>query len=220
MSASPIDSIRAATVSLGPLSVGAVGLYWWSMVRAAARLVSIALSLTLMNSRAPAQTNGAKARRFFSARLGVGVEAPAGWSLSLHTGYANVLCTLLHPGGSRISLAVDRTTAKDATSLAAASRPGFVSQGLEVVRTLPGPRDGVIVEAHSSHREQAVRQLYLVRTIEGSRDERQAIVVTLTTPLRDMAAASSAFDWTIAHIILEGAARPDEIPDSKPDGGH
>jgi len=189
------------------------------MVRTAARLLSIALSLTLMESPAPAQTSGAKTRRFFSARLGVGVEAPTGWSLSLHTGYANVLCTLLHPGGSRISLAVDRTTAKDATSLAAASRPGFVSQGLEVVRTLPGPRDGVIVEAHSSHREQAVRQLYLVRAIEGSRDERQAIVVTLTTPLRDMAAASSAFDWTIAHLILESAARSEETTDGKPDAG-
>ena len=220
MSASPIDSIRTATLSLGPLSVGAVGLYWWPMLRAAARLVSIALSLMLVDSRAPAQTNGAKARRFFSARLGVGVEAPAGWSLSLHTGYANVLCTLLHPGGSRISLAVDRTTAKDATALAVASRPGFASQGLEMVRTIPGPRDGVIVEAHSSHRDQAVRQLYLVRAVDGSRDERQAIVLTLTAPLRDMAAASSAFDWTIAHLILESAARPDETPDGKPDAGH
>ena len=77
-----------------------------------------------------ARAGSNKERRFFNARLGVGVEAPTGWSLSLHTGYGNLLCTLLHPGGSRISLAADRTTAKDAAALAADSRPGLLAQGM------------------------------------------------------------------------------------------
>jgi hypothetical protein len=184
------------------------------MVRSAALFGALALSLALLVSPAPAQTTGAKPRRFFSARLGVGVDAPPGWSLSLHTGYANVLCTLLHPGGSRISLAVDRTAAKDAAALAAASRPGFASQGLDVARTGPGPRDGVIVEARSSRRDQFVRQLYLVRAVDRSLDERQAIVLTLTTSLVDATAASSAFDWVIAHLAIEVTVRPDEKPDA------
>ena len=37
------------------------------------------------------RTGAGKERHFFSARHGVGVEAPLGWALSLHTGYPTVL---------------------------------------------------------------------------------------------------------------------------------
>jgi hypothetical protein len=186
------------------------------------RLLAFAVATTLIASRAPAETGGTKARRFFSARQGVGVEAPPGWSLSLHTGYANVLCLLLHPGGSRISLAADHTAAKDAATLAEQSRPGMAAQGLTVDRIGPGPRDGVVMDARSARRDQAIRQLYLVRPVDGTRGERQAIVVTLTTSLTDLSAASPAFDWVLAHLTLEAPVRPDEKPgraDDRPDGG-
>jgi hypothetical protein len=152
-------------------------------------------------------------RRFFSAREGVGVDAPPGWVLSQHNGYAAVLVTLVHPSGARISLAVDRATAKDGATLAEQSRPGLGAQGLTVERVAPGPRGGALLEARAAKRDQRLRQLYLVRDVGA--DQRQAVVLTLVTPTANYEAASGAFDWVVAHLALEAPVRPDE----KPDGG-
>jgi hypothetical protein len=158
-------------------------------------------------------------RRFYSARAGVGLEAPPGWSLSAHTGYLNILCLLVHPSGSRISLAVDTAvTAGDATALAEQSRPGLAAQGIEITGVAPGPRGGVVVEARVARRNQALRQLYLVRAVEGNPAWRQAIVVTLTTTPADLGAASAALDWVVARLDLEAPARLDDKHD-RPDGG-
>ena len=154
-----------------------------------------------------------KERRFSSAREGVTVDSPPGWSLSLHTGYANLLCTLVHPSGSRISLAVDRTTAKDSAALAAESRPGLVAQGLTIDRVSQGPRNGTQVDARATRRGQTVRQLYLVRDLDGARGSRQAIVLTLTAPSDQFSTASGSFDWVTAHLTLETPTRPEETPD-------
>jgi hypothetical protein len=178
-------------------------------------LVVLAVFAALAAAGFSARAGSNKERRFFNARLGVGVEAPTGWSLSLHTGYGNLLCTLLHPGGSRISLAADRTTAKDAAALAADSRPGLLAQGMTVDRVTPGPRGGVLVDARIARRSQALRQLYLVRDVNTARGERQAIVLTLSTSAGELAAASPSFDWAVAHLELEAPVRPDD----KPDGG-
>src|SRR5580765_8502387 len=94
----------------------------------AAAAVAIAVAATAFAQ--PARTGAGKDRRFFSARHGVGVEAPPGWTLSLHTGYPTVLVALVHPGGSRISIAVDQTTLKDAAALVDQSKPGLAAQGL------------------------------------------------------------------------------------------
>jgi hypothetical protein len=162
---------------------------------------------------ADSRSSGSKERRFSSAREGISVDTPPGWSLSLHTGYANLLCTLLHPGGSRISLAVDKTTVKDAAALAAESRPGLVSQGLTVDRVAPGPRNGTQVDARAPRRAQAVRQLYLVRELDTARNGRQAIVLTLTAPADQFTSAAGSFDWFIAHLTLETPVRPEETVD-------
>jgi len=170
---------------------------------------------------AAARTDGAtgnRDRRFFSARAGVGVEAPLGWDLSLHTGYTTVLCLLVHPGGSRISLAVDATTARDAAALAAESRPGLAAQGIEVTGSSPGPHAGVFLDARVPRRGQVLRQLYLVRAVDGGPGARQAIVLTLTTTPADLAAASAALDWTLARLDLEPPVHPDDKRDH-PDGG-
>jgi len=185
----------------------------------AAFAVAVFSALALSNA---ARTDGAtsnRERRFYSARAGVGMEAPPGWSLSAHTGYLNILCLLVHPSGSRISLAVDAAvTAQDAAALAEQSRAGLVAQGIQITGVAPGPRGGVIVDAYVARRNQALRQLYLVRAVEGNPVWRQAIVLTLTTTLSDLAAAGGALDWVIARLDLEAPLRPDD-KQNHPDGG-
>ena len=179
--------------------------------------VFAALALSLAARSDGATSN--RERRFYSARAGVGLEAPPGWSLSAHTGYHNILCLLVHPSGSRISLAVDAAvTAHDAAALAEQSRPGLAAQGIEITGVAPGPRNGVVVDARVARRKQAVRQLYLVRTVEGNPTWRQAIVLTLTTTPGDLAAAGGALDWVVARLDLEAPVRPDDKHDH-PDGG-
>src|SRR6476469_11087975 len=112
-------------------------------VPAVAAIVAIAVA---------AGSSSSRERRFFSARNGVGVEAPPGWTLSQHTGYPTVLVALVHPGGSRISVAVDRTTVKDATALVEQSKRGLLAQGLTIERVAPGPHDGVQIEARAARR--------------------------------------------------------------------
>jgi hypothetical protein len=159
------------------------------------------------------RTSSSKERRFFSARHGIGVEAPPGWTLSQHTGYPTVLVALVHPGGSRISLAVDQTAVKDATALVDQSKPGLVAQGLNIERVAPGPHNGVQLEARAPRRNQALRQLYIVRSFEGLPDK-QAVVVTLAAPVAELPAASGPFDWVLAHLTFEAPIRPDAKPDA------
>jgi len=185
----------------------------------AALAVAVFAALTLLaGARSDGQT-GNRERRFYSARAGVGLEAPPGWNLSAHTGYLNILCLLVHPSGGRISLAVDAAvTAQDAAALADQSRPGLAAQGIEITGVAPGPRGGVVVDARVARRHQALRQLYLVRAVEGTPSRRQAIVLTLTTTPADLAAAGGALDWVIARLDLEAPLRSDDKHDH-PDGG-
>jgi hypothetical protein len=185
----------------------------------AAFTVAVFSALALLIAARSDGATSNRERRFYSTRAGVGLEAPPGWSMSAHTGYLNILCLLVHPGGSRISLAVDAAvTAQDAAALADQSRPGLAAQGIEVTGVAPGPRGGVLVEARLARRNQALRQFYLVRTVEANPTRRQAIVLTLTTMPTDLAAASGALDWVIARLDLQAPARPDEKHDH-PDGG-
>jgi hypothetical protein len=134
-----------------------------------------------------------------------------------------VLVALVHPGGSRISLAVDRTTVKDAAALVEQSKPGLIAQGLTIDRVGPGAHNGVVLDARAAGRKQALRQLYVVRSVPGVPDERQAVIVTLATPAAELAAASGPFDWVLAHLTLETPVRPDAKtepkPEARPDGG-
>lgn len=175
-------------------------------------------TIAVLAARSDAATSNNE-RRFYSARAGVGLEAPPGWTLSTHTGYAKILCLLVHPGGSRISLAVDTAvTARDAAALAEESRPGLAAQGIEVTAVSAGPHGGVLVDARLPRRNQVLRQLYLVRPVEGNPPARQAIVLTLTTSTAGVPAVSGAFDWVIARLDLEVPVRPDDKHD-RPDGG-
>jgi hypothetical protein len=185
----------------------------------AALTVAVFAALALSIAARSDGATSSRERRFYNVRAGVGLEAPPGWSLSAHTGYLDILCLLVHPSGSRISLAVDTAvTAQDATALAEQSRPGLAAQGIELTGMAPGPRGGVVVEARVARRNQALRQLYLVRTVEGNPAWRQAIVLTLTTTPADLGAAGAAFDWVVARLDLQTPVRPDDKHD-RPDGG-
>jgi len=188
-------------------------------MKAARTVAALAFALALSSAARSDGATSNRERRFYSARAGVALEAPPGWSLSSHTGYPNILCLLVHPSGSRISLAVDAAvTARDAAALAEQSRPGLAAQGIEITGVAPGPRGGVIVDARVARRNQTLRQLYLVRTVDGNPAWRQAIVLTLTTTPADLAAASGAFDGVIARLELQVPVRPDDKHEH-PDGG-
>ena len=145
-------------------------------------------------------------RRFFSARDGIGLEAPNGWAFSMHTGYPSVLVALVHPGGSRISIAVDHTKLASATAFADQNRAGLLAQGLTLERIAPGPHGGVRVDARSPRRNQVVRQLYVVREVPNVPGGHQAIVVSLAASADQLGSADAAFDWTLAHLALETPA--------------
>ncbi|HEY4395213.1 MAG TPA: hypothetical protein VGP64_14175 [Polyangia bacterium] len=183
---------------------------------AAAAVLLVAIAVLAARTDA---ANSNNERRFYSARAGVGIEAPPGWTLSTHTGYPTILCLLVHPGGSRVTLAVGAAvTARDGAALAAESRPGLAAQGIEVTAVGGGPRGGVLLDARLPRRDQAIRQLYLVRPLEGTPPARQAIILTLTAAAADFPAASAALDWMIARLDLQTPVRPDDKHD-RPDGG-
>jgi len=184
-------------------------------MRARAPLTLVAVTMFVATvGWAQSRSTSNKERRFFSARDGIGLEAPNGWSFSTHTGYPTVLVALVHPGGSRISIAVDRTKVATATAFADQNRPGLIAQGLTVEQVTPGPHGGVRVDARSPRRNQVIRQLYIVRDLPTVRDGHQAIVVSLAAPADQFAAVGTAFDWTLAHLTLEAPAISDEKPDA------
>jgi hypothetical protein len=156
-----------------------------------------------------AAMGASRERRFFSARQGVGVEAPLGWTLSLHTGYPEILCVLLHPDGSRISLSAAPTKVVSAQALVEQSRRGLEAQHLAIARVGDGPRGGMLLEAHGAGgKDAALRQLYIVRPAGAGK--LQGVVLTLTTRAATLASAQAGFDWTVAHLVLETPADVEE----------
>jgi hypothetical protein len=161
----------------------------------------------------------AKDRRYVSARHGISVEAPNGWTLSTHTGFPNVLVLLLHPDGSRISVAVSETTAATARELADSNRRGLDVQGMKVVNVRAGARDGVELEATSTARAETVVQLYLVRAL-ATAGQRQAVIISLITATSSLATQRPALDQVVAKLGLnplpEAATPPPHAPPAKP----
>jgi hypothetical protein len=178
-----------------------------------ARLAFCLVTLALV---ADAHAALPRERRFFSARHGVGVEAPPGWTISQHTGYPSILVVLLHPNGSRISVSAAPTPSKDARALVEQNRRGLEAQKLTVTRQSPGPRGGLIVDARATDRDEVVRQFYLVRPF-GDDGTRQAVVLTLVTRPAQLTDAAAGFDWALGHLELEGP--PGHGERSSPDAG-
>ena len=185
-----------------------------SLARSAALdVVALFLAAFALVFSARDAAGGSRDRRFFSAREGVGIDAPGGWTLSLHTGYPEILCVLLHPDGSRISVSAALTKMADAKALAEQSRKGLEAQHLAIAKIAAGPRGGVLLEAHGAGKDAELRQLYLVRGAGAGK--RQGIVVTLSTHAATLTTASPAFDWAVAHLVLEVPLYAEEA-ESKP----
>lgn len=142
-----------------------------------------------------------KDRRYVNARNGISVEAPTGWTLSTHTGFPSILVLLIHPDGSRISIAVSESQARSPHDLAETNRKGLEAQGLKIIGVRAGARDGAEVEAQSAARAESVIQLYLLReTTAGA--PRQAIVITMVTPTPSLVVHRAAFDYVVGKLGL------------------
>lgn len=164
---------------------------------------SMALSLVVPS---PVAAVGPQDRRLTNARSGISVEAPAGWTLSQHTGYGDTVVLLLHPDGSRISVTAALTSARDAVALFAQNRPGLAAEHLEPSPIGRGPRGSLAINlARSDQGSEKVRQLYLVRDIPGGR---QAIVLTLIGRADSFATHSSALDFVATRLGLDDPATP------------
>jgi hypothetical protein len=196
-------SRRSPRVFLSPLAFGSGSLF-----------VSLFVAVVVVVGGASEGTGASRDRRFFSAREGVGIEAPAGWALSLHTGYPEILCVLLHPDGSRISLSAAPTKAADAKALVEQSRRGLEAQHFAIARVGTGPPCGVAFDARAAGSGAELRQLYLVRPAGAGRT--QAIVLTLSTRAATLAADGPAFDSVVAHLALE---TPTGAEEPRPDAG-
>jgi hypothetical protein len=179
-----------------------------------AAIVVVALALVVAGgaARHASGATTAKDRRFVSARHGISVDAPNGWTLSTHTGFPNVLVLLLHPDGSRISIAVSETPAATARELAESNRRGLEVQGLKIVGVRAGARDGVEIEAQAAARAETVVQLYLVRALAPT-SPRQAVIVSLITATSSLATHRPALEQVVTKLGMNpvpdaAAARP------------
>ena len=188
-----------------------------SIVTLAALVVAIAGAVAVGAAGGASGATTAKDRRYVSARYGITVEAPTGWTMSTHTGFPNVLVLLLHPDGSRISVAVSDTTAASARELADSNRRGLDVQGLKVVNVRAGARDGVEIEALSAARAETVVQIYLVRAVTSA-GPRQAVIVSLITATAALATQRPALDQVIAKLGLNPVPEPASTAPHAPPG--
>lgn len=153
----------------------------------------------------PARAVGPRDRHFSSARLGIGVEAPAGWTLSQHTGFGDTIVLLLHPDGSRISLSAAATAAANSAALLEQNKRGLVAQKLTSSIPQPGPRGFLMIDVATPDRPERVRQLYLVRpTPLGN----QAVILTLVARAAAFNEHASALDFVATRLTLEDPAPP------------
>ena len=182
----------------------------WARIGTSALAVALATTLFVASARAGAPSE----RRFVSARQGVTVEAPPGWTLSTHTGFPNILVLLLHPDGSRISIAVSETQAKDAREVAEPNRRVLERQTQSAVTARAGARNGVELDGQAAERGEAIVQLYLVRAL-APEGPRQAIVVSLTAPQHALALRRGDLDFVVGKLALTPVTLP-SAPAAKP----
>jgi hypothetical protein len=144
-----------------------------------------------------------KDRRLADVRTGITIEAPAGWTLSRHTGYGDTVVLLLHPDGSRISVSAARTTVRDAAALYEQNRAGLTAQNLLPSANGPGPRGSLAVDLGAAGRPDKIRQLYFVRDVPGGR---QALVLTLVGRADGFTTRTPALDFVATRMGWEDPA--------------
>jgi hypothetical protein len=184
-------------------------------MRALFRIVPVAIvfaaMMQMLSSLDSAHAIGPYDRHLTSTRHGISIEAPAGWSLSQHTGYGDTVVVLLHPDGSRISVTAAPTHAADARALFEENRKGLVAQHLVPSEPQPGPRGFIAVDLASPSSPSRLRQLYLVRpTASGN----QAIVLTLMAKGTAFAEQKSALEFVVTRLELDDPERPAAAKDA------
>ncbi|HEY8925660.1 MAG TPA: hypothetical protein VIU64_14835 [Polyangia bacterium] len=144
-------------------------------------------------------------RHLTSLRHGLSVEAPAGWTLSQHTGYGDTVVLLLHPDGSRISVSAAPTTAPDPAALFDQNRKGLVAQKLSPSAPQRGPRGFLAVDIAAPDRPERLRQLYFVRpTGQG----KQAIILTLIARAAAFSVHTAALDFVANRLTFDEPTPP------------
>ena len=160
----------------------------------------VALTTTILFGAGPGSAIGPNDRRMTNVRFGISVEAPAGWTLSQHTGYTDTVVLFIHPDGSRIAVTAAATTARDANALYEENRPGLVAQGLAPTPVGSGVRGSWAVDLDATGRSDKMRQLYLVRDVPLGR---QAIIFTLVSAGKVFPARLLALDFVATHLTLD-----------------
>ena len=168
-------------------------------------LLTCAVTALIVPSSSPSLVAaiGPRDRRLTNLAAGIAVEAPAGWTLSQHTGYRDTIVLLLHPDGSRISVTAAMTPARTAADLVSQNVPGLNASGLRVLASVPGARGTLMVDlgaAATSNRHERLRQSYLVREVPGGW---QAIVLTLVCRDDVFAARTPALDFVLTRMSLD-----------------
>ena len=167
--------------------------------------IALAGTMKLLSSINSAHAIGPHDRHLTSTRHGISIEAPAGWTLSQHTGFGDTVVVLLHPDGSRISVTAAPTQLADGRALFEQNRKGLVAQHLIPSDPQPGPRGFVVVDLTSPTGSSRLRQLYLVRpTASGA----QAIVLTLMGKGNAFAEQRSALDFVVTRLEFDDPERP------------
>jgi len=165
-------------------------------------VLATALSLTGLEE---ASAVGPHDRHLTSLRHGLSVEAPAGWTLSQHTGYGDTVVLLLHPDGSRISISAAPTNAPDSAALFDQNRKGLVAQRLTPSAPQPGPRGFLAVDITAPDRAERLRQLYFVRPTTAGK---QAVIITLVARASALAVHTSALDFVANRLTFDEPAPP------------
>ncbi|HEY4186695.1 MAG TPA: hypothetical protein VGP07_16575 [Polyangia bacterium] len=172
--------------------------------RAGAATFTVALVAGAI-SAFPALALGPRDRHLTSTRQGVSVEAPAGWTLSQHSGYGDTVAVLLHPDGGRISVTAAPTTAADARALFEQNKKGLLAQKLVPAAPQAGPRGFLSVDITTPERSDRLRQLYFVRAVPRGR---QAVILTLVCRDNLFAELTTALAFVAERLELDEPLLP------------
>jgi len=172
--------------------------------RAGALLVAASFAGALLPGSS-ARALGPRDRHISDVRHGVSVEAPAGWTLSQHSGYGDTVTVLLHPDGGRISVTAAPTTAADGRALFEENQRGLLAQKMQPGAPQAGPRGFTSVDITVPGRPDRLRQLYLVRpTPQG----KQAVILTLVCRDALFAELVSALTFVAERLELDEPEAP------------
>ena len=188
-----------------------------------ALLVAAALAIAVARRRSPTPRNPAPARNVASSARATASASKRRRAGRCRSTPATRRCSsrCVHPGGSRISLAVDR----DAPRRTPPRSSSRASRGLRRAGPDDRPRRARPARRRAGRRARRRAATRRSASSTSSATSRAAATrgrrscVTLATPAADLAAASGPFDWVLAHLDARSArSAPTPSPTPSPDG--